>query len=169
MKTVKGDFGPYWKDGLGTDVRFVALDRGVQQRTTSAERRSTLTTFLDQNLASPAAQIHDLWQNLALYAEHIFTSWGGYSRPRSEESVQQLRLKDDHAHRSRDDVNALVERLLSQLAARIHVAEPAVIVFNASSWQELARPRRREPRSGPDRYKRCGWRPLPGDMPAPQH
>lgn len=135
LKTVKGDFGPYWEDGVGTDARFVALDRGLQQRATSAEELSTLTTFLDPNLASPAEEIHDLWQNLALYAEHTFTSWGGYSRPRSEESVQQLRLKDDYARRSRDDVDAIVERSLSQLAARIHVAAPAVIVFNPLSRQ----------------------------------
>lgn len=135
LKTVKGDFGPYWEDGLGTDARFVALDRGLQQRATSAEELSTLTTFLDPNLASPTAQLHDLWRNLALYAEHTFTSWGGYSRPRSEESVQQLRVKDDYARQSRDDVSAIAERSLSQLAARIHVAEPAVIVFNPLSWQ----------------------------------
>lgn len=135
LKTVKGDFGPYWEDGLGTDARFVAIDRDLQHRATSAEELSTLTTFLDPDLASPRNQIRDLWQNLALYAEHTFTSWGGYSRPRSDESVQQLRTKDDYARRSREDVDAIVERSLSQLADRIHVPQPAVIVFNPLSWK----------------------------------
>ncbi|HEV2171984.1 MAG TPA: polysaccharide lyase family protein, partial [Nitrospira sp.] len=84
LPTVVGDGGPYWEDGYGTDAHYLAIDRSSQQRAPSAEKLSTIATFLHPAVSGPAGQVRRMWDDLVLYAEHTFTSWGGYSRPDSE-------------------------------------------------------------------------------------
>ncbi len=134
LETVVGDGGPYWEDGLGTDAYYVAIDRASQQRAPSAEKLATLGAYLHKNVAGWNDEIRSMWEDLTLYAEHTFTSWGAYSRPQSEESVRQLATKDQHAVQGREEVNALVDRSLSQLADQIHLPATALVVFNPLSW-----------------------------------
>ena len=134
LETVVGDLGPYWEDGLGTDSWYGAINRANQQRATSAEKLSTISAFWQKKVAGPAEQIRRMWDDLILYAEHTFTSWGGYSRPESEESVRQLATHDHFAIDGRERVNAIIDQSLSQLADQIHVPSTAIIVFNPSSW-----------------------------------
>lgn len=134
LSTVVGDFGPYWEDGYGTDVHYLTIDRESQQRAPSAEKISTITTFLHPNVSGPTGLVASMWDDLELYAEHTFTSWGGYSRPDSEETVRQFATKDQYAANGHEHVNAILEQGLSQLADQIHVPAPAGIVFNPLSW-----------------------------------
>ena len=80
LETVVGDFGPYWEDGLGTDSHYVAIDRTSQQRAPSAEKIATLAAYVQKDVAGPQKSLQQMWEDLVLYAEHTFTSWGGYSR-----------------------------------------------------------------------------------------
>ena len=134
LETVVGDFGPYWEDGYGTDVHYLSIDRSSQQRASSAEKLATITTFLNRGLFGAAEQVRQMWQDLVLYAEHTFTSWGGYSRPESEESRRQLATKDQFAVNGRERVNAILDQALSQLADRVRLPAPAIIVFNSLNW-----------------------------------
>jgi len=134
LENVVGDFGPYWEDGLGTDSRYVAIDRSNQQRAASAEKMSTLASYLQKDVAGPKESIRRRWEDLVLYAEHTFTSWGGYSRPESEETVRQLATKDHFVVDARERINAIVDGSLSQIADQIHVPAPAVVVFNSLNW-----------------------------------
>jgi hypothetical protein len=134
LETITGDGGPYWEDGFATDAWYGAIDRANQQRATSAEKLSTLATYLNKNLSSPLKQLRRMWSDLVLYAEHTYTSWGGYSRPESEESVRQLATKDQHATNGRESINAIVDQSLSQLADQIHIPPPALVVFNPLNW-----------------------------------
>ena len=79
-----------------------------------------------------------MWNDLVLYAEHTFTSWGGYSRPQSDETVRQFEVKDQFAVDGRLRVNAILDQSLSQLADKIHVPAPAFVVFNPLSWTAAA-------------------------------
>jgi hypothetical protein len=134
LETVVGDFGPYWEDGLGTDSHYVAIDRASQQRAPSAEKLATLATYLQKDVAGPRESLRQVWEDLVLYAEHTFTSYGGYSRPESEESVRQLAIKDQFAVEGRVRINAIVDGSLSQIAAQIHVPPVAIMVFNSLNW-----------------------------------
>ncbi len=134
LETVRGDGGPYWEDGYGTDVHYLSIDRANQQRAPSAEKLSTIATCLEKNVSGPAEQIRAMWSDLVLYAEHTFTSWGGYSRPESEETVRQFAVKDHFATDGHLRVNAILEQSLSQLADQIRVPAPAFVVFNPLSW-----------------------------------
>lgn len=134
LETVRGDGGPYWEDGYGSDVHYLTIDRTNQQRAPSAEKLSTIATCLEKNVSGPADEIRAMWSDLVLYAEHTFTSWGGYSRPESEETVRQFAVKDHFATDGHLRVNAILEQSLSQLADRIHVPARAFVVFNPLSW-----------------------------------
>ena len=136
LPTVVGDGGPYWEDGYGTDAHYLATDRSSQQRAPSAEKLATIATFLHPNVSGPAEQIRSMWDDLVLYAEHTFTSWGGYSRPDSEETVRQFATKDQFAVDGRQRVNAILGQALSQLADQIHAAAPGGVVFNSLNWTQ---------------------------------
>lgn len=134
LATVAGGFGPYWEDGYGTDVHYLTIDRSSQQRAPSAEKLATIGSYLHRNVSGPQGQIQRMWNDLVLYAEHTFTSWGGYSRPNSEETVRQFATKDQFAVDGREQVNHILDESFSQLANKIHIAPPAIIVFNSLNW-----------------------------------
>jgi hypothetical protein len=134
LETVSGDWGPYWEDGFGTDAWYCAIYRSSEERALSVEKLSTLTSLLHKYTVPPAEQIRRMWTALVLYAEHTFTSWGGYSRPDSEETVRQFQVKDQFAIDARNIVNALADQSLSQLADQIYLPAPAFVVFNPLSW-----------------------------------
>ncbi len=134
LPTVVGDGGPYWEDGFGSDAKFTAIDRNDQQRATSAEKLSTIATFLDPDLAPPRHLIASMWQNLLLYAEHTFDSWNSISQPRSEEAKRQLATKNEYVRESQEEIDSLKERSLSQIANEIHMPSSTLLVFNTLSW-----------------------------------
>ena len=68
------------------------------------------------------------------YAEHTFTSSGGYSRPESEETIRQFATKDQFATDGRERVNAILDQSFIQLADKIHIPAPALVVFNSLNW-----------------------------------
>ena len=140
LPTVVGDGGPYWEDGYGTDAHYLAIDRSSQQRAPSAEKLATIATFLHPDVSGPAQQVRSMWDDLVLYAEHTFTSWAGYSRPQSDETVRQFATKDLFAVDGRERVNGIVDQGLSQLADQIHAPAPGGVVFNSLNWtrSELA-------------------------------
>ena len=134
LETVVGDFGPYWEDGYATDVHYLTIDRSNQQRAPSAEKLSTIATFLHPSVSGPGEQVRQMWDDLMLYAEHTFTSWGGYSRPESEETVRQFAAKDQFAVDGHERVNAVLDQSLSQLADKVHLPATAIIAFNPLNW-----------------------------------
>jgi alpha-mannosidase len=134
LPVVNGDGGPYWEDGISTDARNAAIDRIDQQRALSAEKLSTIAASLVKTLSGPADQIRRMWRDQILYAEHTFTSWGGYDRPESDETVRQAFTKDQFVIDGRQQINSILDQSFSQLADQIHVPAPAIVVFNSLSW-----------------------------------
>ena len=135
LQTVTGDFGPYWEDGFGTDAKISIMARSNQQRAMSAEKLAIIGSLVQKYVAGPRANLRQMWEDIVLYSEHTFTSWGGYSRPRSDETVRQFAYKDNHAVDARLRVNNILDVSFSQLADQIHMPAPALVVFNSLSWQ----------------------------------
>lgn len=134
LPTVVGDGGPYWEDGEGTDARYAAIDRLNQQRALTAEKLSTLGSFVQKDASGEKEQIRKMWQNLILYAEHTFTYWGGYSRPQSDETRRQTFSKNQFVVNGRQEIRSILDQSLSQLADQIHMPVPAIVVFNGLNW-----------------------------------
>jgi len=135
LQTVTGDFGPYWEDGFGTDAKVGIIARSNQQRAVSAEELATIGSTVQKYVSGPQSDLRQMWQDIVLYSEHTFTSWGGYSRPQSDETQRQFAYKDHHAIDARLRVNNILDTSFSQLADQIHMPAPALLVFNSLSWQ----------------------------------
>jgi hypothetical protein len=138
LPVYKGDGGPYWEDGIGSDAYFAAEDRQNQNRALSAEVLSSVTHTVDPNLNPPAGAFEDIWRNIILFAEHTWLSYNSVSQPDHEESIRQARVKDDRAERAALGIEDVMNRSLSQLADQIHIPADTLVIFNSLNWQRDA-------------------------------
>lgn len=138
LPTYKGDMGPYWEDGVGSDAFYTAEDRDNQSGALAAEILSTVSHNVKPDLHPPAIELHDLWKNLELFAEHTWTAGVSIRQPDSEETIKQLAVKDNYARQSRFEVEDIRNRSLDQLADDIHIPANTLVVFNALSWKRDA-------------------------------
>jgi hypothetical protein len=138
LPTYKGDGGPYWEDGFGSDAYFAAEDRLNQNRALSAEVLSTVTHTVDHDLNPPSGLLDDIWRNIVLFSEHTWASYNSITQPDHEETMKQLRVKDSRADRASLEIEDVMNRSLSQLADQIHIPANTLVVFNSLNWQRDA-------------------------------
>ena len=131
LATVRGDFGPYWEDGIGADALYAAAYRQTESRAAAVETLSSLAALQNPTWAPPLDRLRRLWQDLILYAEHTYTSWGGYSRPESEQSVRQIETKHFDVIDARETAHWIAQESMSRLLDRIRISAPAIVVFNS--------------------------------------
>jgi alpha-mannosidase len=89
----RGDLGPYWEDGYGSDAIHTAMHRENQERILTAEKLSVLPTLLSPTPRPDISLLQDAWANELLYDEHTWDYVGATSQPESEQSEKQLALK----------------------------------------------------------------------------
>jgi alpha-mannosidase len=138
LETVRGDFGPYWEDGIGTDAQYAALYREAESRGPAVETLSALAAVQRPEWAPPLESIRRMWQGLILYAEHTYTSSGGYSQPDSEQSVRQIDSKHFHVTDARDAEYWIAQESMSRLLECIRMVAPAMVVFNSLAHERSA-------------------------------
>jgi len=129
LSRIRGDFTPYWEDGAGSSARETAMNRQAAERLVQAE---TLWAMLDPT-NYPAEQFYEAWRNVILYDEHTWGAHCSISRPDSEFTKAQWKIKQAFA------LNADVQsyNLLNNALAKHRSTEKAVTavdVFNTSSW-----------------------------------
>ena len=73
LPTYKGDMGPYWEDGIGSDAYYAAEDRQNQSDALSSEIVSTVSHIVNPDAHPPRQELNDAWNNILLFAEH---TWG---------------------------------------------------------------------------------------------
>jgi len=134
LPTYRGDGGPYWEDGIGSDAFYAAMDRENQNRALSADLLSSLTHTLDPDVHAPRELEEDIWRNIVLFAEHTWASANSITQPDHVETIRQLEVKDSRATTARLEINNLMNRSLSQLADSIHVPANTLVVFNPLNW-----------------------------------
>jgi hypothetical protein len=131
LETVRGDFGPYWEDGIGTDAQFAALYRATESRALAVEKLASVAALPQAEWAPPVESLRRLWRDLVLYAEHTYTSSGGYSRPESEQSIRQLETKHFDVTDARETAHWVAQEAMSRLLDAIRIEPPALVVFNS--------------------------------------
>ena len=135
LPTIRGDGGPYWEDGIGSDARFAALERENESRAPTAEKLATISTLVNPRLAVNRDEVNAMWANMVLMDEHTWTSWNSVSDPASQQAVEQLRVKDSRATTAsalRDD---LLRSSMASLADSINASVNNLIVFNGLNWK----------------------------------
>jgi alpha-mannosidase len=132
---VRGDFGPYWEDGYGSDAKYTALHRENQERILSAEKLSVLPSVLSPNLRPDLSLLDAAWANELTYDEHTWTYVGATSQPEHEQSENQIALKRSRVVEAKRQIDESVQRSVAQLAGLLFPQQDSLAVFNALSWK----------------------------------
>jgi alpha-mannosidase len=138
LPVYKGDGGPYWEDGAGSDALYTAEDRENQRRALTAEVLASAMHSVQPDLHAPVAEMADIWRHIVLFSEHTWTSYNSVSQPDHEEAVRQLAVKDNQAVAAHFEIADVMDRSLSQLANGIRVPAETLVVFNPLNWQRDA-------------------------------
>jgi alpha-mannosidase len=131
---VRGDFGPYWEDGYGSDAAHTAIHRDNQHRIATAEIMGTVVSSIDTRVRPDKAMLDDAWRNELLYDEHTWTYVSATTQPEHHQSEDQIALKGSRAARARDDINESIQRGWAQLEALVKAKENSIAVFNSLNW-----------------------------------
>jgi alpha-mannosidase len=132
---VRGDGGPYWEDGIGSDAKYAAIERENESRAPSAEKLATISSLVNPRIDVNRGKLDAMWANMVLMDEHTWTSWNSVSDPTSHEAVQQLRVKDSRATTAAELRENLLRSSLATLADSIAAGVNSLIVFNPLNWE----------------------------------
>ncbi|MFZ3340481.1 MAG: polysaccharide lyase family protein [Terriglobales bacterium] len=131
---VRGDFGPYWEDGYGSDAAHTAIHRENQHRIATAEIMGAAVSSIDPRVRPDKAMLNDAWRNELLYDEHTWTYVSATTQPENHQSEDQIALKQSRVTRARDDINESIQREWAQLEALVRTKDNSVAVFNSLNW-----------------------------------
>jgi len=134
IPVVRGDFGPYWEDGYGSDAAHTAIHRENQHRITMAEIMGSAASSLDPRVLPDKAMLDDAWRNELLYDEHTWTYVGATTQPEHQQSEDQIALKRSRVARARDDISESIQREWAQLEALVRTKDNSIAVFNSLNW-----------------------------------
>ena len=138
LPTIKGDMGPYWEDGIGSDAYFAAIDRQNQSDALAAEVLSTSIHVMRPDVHAPEEELRNIWNNILLFAEHTWGAENSISQPDSEQAVKQLAVKDNYAVQAHASLEDLTNRSLYQLVHDIQIPSRTIVAFNGLSWKRDA-------------------------------
>ncbi|MBS1850593.1 MAG: hypothetical protein JST79_06750 [Acidobacteria bacterium] len=131
----RGDFGPYWEDGYGSDAKHTAIHRENQERILTAEKLSVLPSLLSSILRPDLSLLQNAWTNELTYDEHTWTYVGATSQPENEQSDKQLALKQARVLEARREIDESIQRSMAQLTGMLRPQQNSVAVFNSLSWK----------------------------------
>jgi alpha-mannosidase len=134
IPTIRGDGGPYWEDGIGSDAFYAALERENESRGPSAEKLATISTLINPRLAVDHEALTSMWNNMVLMDEHTFTSWNSVADPTSYEATEQLQVKNSRAVKASELRDHLVRSGMASIADSISAKVGSIIVFNPLNW-----------------------------------
>ena len=125
----RGDFTPYWEDGAGSSAAETTINRQAAERLVQSE---TLWAMLNP-AGYPAEQFNQAWRNVILYDEHTWGAHCSISRPESDFTKAQWKIKQAFAlNADLQSHNLLNNALAGHRAEEKKVT--AIDVFNTSSW-----------------------------------
>ena len=134
IPTFRGDFTPYWEDGVGSSARETGLNRHSADRLSQAE---TLWALLNPG-PFPGAEFGEAWKNVALYSEHTWGAYNSVSAPDLDFVKTQWKYKQAYALDADTQSRALLARIVSARAAAAAASPGAgstqLDVFNTASW-----------------------------------
>jgi alpha-mannosidase len=135
LPTYKGDFGPYWEDGIAADAANTKQDRRNQNRALSVDAASTVAHTLGLGFHPPKTELDLAWRNIELYSEHTWTGGMSVTQPHMERVVGELAIKDNRAVQAKFQLEDVAERAMGHLADQIHVPALTLVVFNGLNWK----------------------------------
>lgn len=135
IPTVRGDGGPYWEDGAGSDAHYLAMERWNEARGQTAEKLATLASLLNPMLKTDKAELSQMWTDMVLMDEHTWDSYNSVSDPTSMEAVDQLEVKDQFAVNAAARADFVTRRSMANITNGIPAGPGSLIVFNSLNWK----------------------------------
>lgn len=152
LPVVKGDYTPYWEDGVGSSAAETAINRATPDRLVQAE------TLFATNApdAYPAEAFLEAWRNAILYSEHTWGAWNSVWNPDDPGVKAQWKIKQGFALTA----DAMSRDLLAKALAGD--VSGGLEARNTTSWPrtDLVRLTPEESSAG-DRVEDEAGRPLP--------
>jgi hypothetical protein len=134
LKTVKGDGGAYWEDGVGSTIAPAIDVRRAQALLPAAERLEALAAIHNPDWAFPLRHYDDAWRSVLLFDEH---TWGAFLSGPDPDALLQHDQWAVKLHMARDSI-AWAERLMHAAATRHSLSwnndGREVVVYNPHSW-----------------------------------
>lgn len=152
----RGEWSPYWEDGVGSSAAETAWNRASADRLAQAESLFALL----RPTAYPASTFVDAWNYVLLYSEHTWGAWCSVSQPEHPETLGQWAIKQHYALQADRRSRILHDQALAE---RPGAPIPgAVDLINTLGWPrtELVRVPRELSRAG-DRVLDDRGRPVP--------
>jgi alpha-mannosidase len=134
MPVIRGDGGPYWEDGIGSDAYYAALERENQHRALSAEKFATVSAYINPKVQPDRETLNLLWQNLLLFDEHCWEADRSILDPESQLSIQQRAVKDSRAVEGKRLIDETMQRGMSVIADTTNNSAGTLLVFNSLNW-----------------------------------
>ncbi len=131
----RGDFGPYWEDGYGSDAKYTAMHRENQERILTAEKISVLPTIFSPILRPDRSLLESAWYNELLYDEHTWTYVGATSQPEHHQSEDQISLKESRVRSAKNAIDESIQRSFAQLGGLLSPEQNSLMVFNSLGWK----------------------------------
>jgi alpha-mannosidase len=139
IPTIRGDGGPYWEDGIGSDAYYAAMERWNEGRAPSAEKLATLSSLVNPNLTPDREAIGRMWTNIVLMDEHTWDSYNSTTDPASMEATQQLAIKDQYAVNAAAAADFLAQNNMASIVNAIPAGTGSLVVFNTLNWKRNGR------------------------------
>lgn len=134
LRTVKGDGGAYWEDGVGSSIVPSMEVRRAQAMLPAAERLEALAVVHNEDWTYPGRHFDEGWRQLLLFDEH---TWGAFLSCGEPEALLQQDQWSIKEHMARNSVQ-WAGRLLHGAATRHSLSwnndGREIVVYNAHSW-----------------------------------
>jgi len=133
LPVVRGDGGHFWEDGAASSAWETTINRRAHERASAADALFALSHAAGGK-RPPKTELYALWRNILLYDEHTWGAWCSISEPDSEQTTEQWKVKASFAHEADKQGKELLVEGLSGLASLVPTPRPALLLFNATSW-----------------------------------
>jgi len=134
LPVYRGDFGPYWEDGFGSDAAATAVHRQNQQRILSAEKLGTVPAVLDPAVRPDGLLLSRAWHHSLMFDEHTWTYVAATTQPDAEQTRTQTELKRAQVTSAMREITESTQRSWAQLGTLINPKEASTVAFNALNW-----------------------------------
>lgn len=127
LPKVKGDFTPYWGDGMASTAADTGINRIAKEKLIQAQ---TLWAMLSPN-TFPQSEFDKAWKKIIMYDEHTWGANISISKPDDPFSVRQAEYKQQFAL----DAKKFADRLLNESLKPIKdEGSSAFNVINNLNW-----------------------------------
>ena len=134
LHTLSGDGGAWWEEMAASNAHFAAQARRAKERALAAEKFASLAGAVNPDIRYPIEVDDRIWQNLLFYTEHTWGAPATWRKPESDQAMILRHNKESFTEDAANDVDSMLRRGMSQIADKLNLRGPALVVFNSLSW-----------------------------------